>query len=749
MQRIQYLLLSVFFILAASCSLKKTDISQYVDPLIGTGAQGHTYPGATQPFGMVQVGPSNYYQDWAWSSGYHYTDTIVQGFAHTHLSGTGLSGLGDILIMPTSGKLQLAQGTDENPDTGYSSRWQHATEKASPGFYGVHLDDYNIDVAITSSKRVGFHKYTFQEAGEHHVILDPTHQLRERIVDTEVEILSDTAIRGFKHSRGSGGDRYVYFYAQFSKPFDTCGVAINNVIQAAKKASSKKTSAFASFHTKANEALEVKVAISFNNYEGAYKNFVAEAEAVTFDLALENAQQVWAGHLSKVEVEDENLTNKRIFYSALYHSLLVPNLISDVDGKYTVEGKLYEGKENQYSTFSSWDTFRSQHPLLTILEPEYTAEIVNSMISRQTVAKLGLPIWELTGHDNGCMPAYTPVSVIADAVLKDIPGIDKEAAYEAMRTTSLMDDKVSRFTKGEVVIPWIKKLNYIPAYIWESCAQTMEYAYQDWCIYQLGKKLGKSDTEYYLNRSRSYRNLFNKEEGFILPKDSLGNFLSLDYYDWKSLQPHYVTGNIFGYTTFVPHEVDHLIDIKGGNEAFCHWMDALLNDTTTMKGEAHNDVSGFIGKYGHGDEPSHHIPYLYNYAGQPWKTQALVRRVMDEFYSDKPDGLINNEDCGQMSSWYIMGALGFYSFCPGSNEYTITSPLFDKVTLHLDSGNTIVINSKKQSGESIYIEALQHNKRAYNQTVISHNSLVDGAVLDFKLTDAPNKKWAQQTDTNN
>ncbi len=744
MMRYCNLLLHVLVLICLSCNTKKTDVLQLVDPLIGTDAQGHTYPGATQPFGMVQVGPSNYYQDWAWSSGYHYTDTVVQGFAHTHLSGTGLSGLGDILIMPTSGKLQVTQGTDEDPDTGYSSRWRHATEKASPGFYAVHLDDYDIDVEVTSSKRVGFHKYTFNETGEHHVILDPTHKLRETILETEVEIISDTEIRGFKHSKGSGGDRYAYFYAKFSKPFDTCGVAINNSIVSDKKVTSKETIAFASFNTEANEQLEVKVAISFNSYEGAHANFIEEAENINFESALKKSQNVWKKHLNKVEVEDENISNKRIFYSALYHSLLVPNLISDVDGKYKVEGEIYLGKENQYSTFSSWDTFRSQHPLLTILEPEYTAEIVNSMISRQTVAKIGLPIWELSGHDNGCMPSYTPVSVIVDAVMKDIPGINVEDAYEAIRATSLMDDKVSRFTKGEVVIPWIKKQNYIPAHIWESCAQTMEYAYQDWCIYQLGKKLGKSDTSYYLNRSRSYLNLFNKEEGYILPKDSLGNFLPLDYYDWKSLQPHYVTGNIFGYTTFVPHEIEQVIALKGGNEAFCDWMDTMLNDTTPMKGEAHNDVSGFIGRYGHGDEPSHHIPYLYNYAGQPWKTQALVRQVMDEFYTDQPDGLINNEDCGQMSSWYIMGALGFYSFCPGSNEYTLTSPLFSKVTLHLDSGKKIEINSKKQSNNSIYIKSLQVNKQEYEQTIISHKSLVEGAVLEYKLGDVPNKNWAQQ-----
>lgn len=732
-----------YILILFACSKEQTNVLQCVDPLIGTDAHGHTYPGATQPFGMVQVGPSNYHQGWAWSSGYHFTDTVMQGFAHTHLSGTGLSGLGDILIMPTSGKLQLSQGTDENPDMGYSSRWRHETEKASPGFYGVHLDDYNIDVEVTSSKRVGFHRYTFNTTGEHNIILDPTHNVSETHLDSEVEILSDTEIRGFKHSESAGGNRYAYFYAKFSKPFDSSGVAINDTVILEKKATAKITKAFAKFNVNKGENVEVKVAISFNSYDGAFKNFVAEAENINFDTALQQAQNVWQHHLNKVEVEDENNINKRIFYSALYHSLLVPNLISDVDGKYIVEGKIYEGNENQYSTFSSWDTFRAQHPLLTILEPEITSEIVNSMISRQTVAKIGLPIWELTGHDNGCMPSYTPVSVIVDAVMKDISGINAEDAYEAIRATSMIDNKVSSFTKGELVIPWIKKLNYVPAHIWESCAQTMEYAYQDWCIYQLGKKLGKPDTSYYMNRSQSYLNLFSKEEGFILPKDSLGHFLSLDYNDWESLRPHYITGNIFGYTTFVPHEIDKLIALKGGKEAFCKWIDNMVNDTTEMKGEAHNDVSGFIGRYGHGDEPSHHIPYLYNYGGQPWKTQALVRRIMNEFYSDKPDGLVNNEDCGQMSSWYVMGALGFYSFCPGNNEYALTSPLFNKVTLHLDSGKKIHITADKQSNKSTYIKSLQLNKQKYEQTVISHKKLIDGATLEYSLCDTPNEMWAK------
>ncbi len=743
MRKIIYCIALMLFFIA--CKQNRTDnegnVLNYVDPFIGTDAHGHTYPGATLPFGMVQVGTSNYHQGWAWCSGYHYSDTVLQGFAHTHLSGTGLTGLGDILLIPTTGELKLLPGKDENPDEGYSSRWTHAKEKASPGYYSVHLDDYNVDVEITSSKRVGFHRYIFNEEGSHQVIIDPSHAVYEKVLDTEIEILSDTELRGFKHCKGPAGDRHVYFYAKFSKPFKKSGVSVEGEIVEGKKVADKKVAAYAVFEGKKGEVVEAKVALSFVSYEGAQKNYIAEAKGISFDKRLKKSQAVWEKHLGKVEVEGGSKKDLRTFYTALYHAILVPNLISDVDGKYMVEGKEYQGEENQYSTYSTWDTFRAQNPLLTILEPGYAAEIVNSLISRQNVAGVGLPIWELCGHDNGCMPSYTPVSVVVDAVIKDIPGINKEDAYKAIKETSMMDWKISAFVKGELLVPWIEKLNYIPAYIWESCAQTVEYAYQDWCIYQLAKELGKPDTSYYLNRARSYRNLFDKEQGYIVPKDSLGNFYKLDPSDWESLRPHYITGNIWGYSTFVPHEIDNIIELKGGKEVFCNWMDEIINDTTKMKGEAHVDVSGFIGRYGHGDEPSHHIPYLYNYAGQAYKTQAFVRRIMREFYTDKADGLVNNEDCGQMSSWFAMGAMGFYSFCPGMNEYTLTSPLFDKVTIHQDNGKKFIIEANPGENENVYIQSLMANGQEYNSHIITHKMITDGLMLQYKLGEQPNKDW--------
>lgn len=721
----------------------KKDVLVYVDPLIGTDGHGHTHPAATLPFGMVQVGLTNKHKGWDWCSGYNYNDTVAQGFAHTHLSGTGLTGLGDILLMPTSGDLKLEPGTDENPDEGYSSRWSHKTEIATPGYYKVHLDDYNIDVELTCTKRVGFHRYTFNNKGLHHIIIDPTNKIYEQLFGSEIEILSDTEVRGFKHCNGAGGNRHVYFYAKFSKPFDKKGVAVDRKLIEGNIANAKVSNGYVAYNVNPGDIIEAKVAISFVDYEGAKKNYDAETTGKSFDNALAEAKAIWQKELSKVQVEDSEAPVEllRTFYTGLYHAMLHPNLISDVDLRYYVEGKVYQGKINQYSTYSTWDTFRAQHPLLTIINPEITSELVNSIISRHYESKVDIPIWELTGHDNACMQSYTPVSVVVDAIFKGIPGIDKEVAYAAIKSVSLNDEKRSAFARG-LVVPWIKKLNYVPSNIWESCSHTIEYAYQDWCIYALAKELGKEDTTYYKKRSLSYLNLFRKDIGYIAPKDSLGNWIDIDLTNWESLRPHYITGNIWGYTTFVPHDIDNLIELKGGKEAFCNWLDEILADTSHIKGEAHVDISGFTGRYAHGDEPSHQIPYLYNYAGKPWKTQELVRHVMTEFYNDTPNGYCNNEDCGQMSAWYVMGALGLYDFCPGDNLYTLTSPLFKKVTINLDNGKKIIITGNNNPVEHKYIKSLSVNGEEYHTHLISHEKLIDDARLNYVLSNEPNTTWA-------
>jgi predicted alpha-1,2-mannosidase len=706
----------------------------YVDPFIGTGGHGHTFPGATTPFGMIQLSPSNDAKAWDWCSGYHYSDSILKGFAHTHLSGTGLAGLGDILLMPTVGPVKVNPGTEQDPDSGYRSRFSHHKEGASPGYYWVSLLDYDINVELTCTPRVGFHRYTFGASGEGNIIIDPTHHIYEQLKETGIEFISDTEVRGYKRSVGSGGDRKVFFYARFSKPFKNYGIAVNDsVIGDRGMKKGRNIKAYGSFQVTKGEKVEVKVALSFVSGEGARKNFDAEAAGKDFEQVKNEAENKWREKLSKIEVKGGTLKDKRIFYTGLYHAMIAPNLISDTDGQYVVEGEIYRDTARQYSTYSTWDTFRAQHPLLTILEPEITREIVNSLISRHFDSKVELPVWELTGHDNACMTAYTPVSVIVDAVMKGIPGIDKEKAYQAIKAASMYDPKGSRYAGGPI-LPWLKKYNYVPSHLVQSVTHTMEYAYQDWCIYTLAKALGKDqDTAYYKRRSRSYLNLYRPDKGYFWPKDTLGNWTDLDRNNWNKMQQHYITGNIWGYSTFIPHDMEKLIALKGGKKKFVEWIDDIINDTTQIGGEVHVDLSGFIGKYGHGDEPSHQIPYLYNYAGQPWKTQALVRRVMREFYSDTPDGLVNNEDCGQMSAWYVFGALGFYPFCPGDNRYTTGSPLFEKVTIHLGNNKKFVITAKNASADNIYVQGMSMNGTKLNRPFIQHDDIENGGELEFTM----------------
>lgn len=720
-------------LLSASCG-QRMDVLDEVDPFIGTDAHGHTFPGATTPFGMVQLSPSNDAKDWGWCSGYHYSDSILKGFAHTHLSGTGLAGLGDILLMPTTGKVQINPGTEDDPESGYRSRFSHEQEGASPGYYWVRLLDYGINVELTCTPRVGFHRYTFDDTGEGNIIIDPTHHIYEQVSETGIEIISDTEVQGYKHSNGAGGDRKAFFYAKFSKPFKQSGIAINDSITdgiGAQKGQNVK--AYGTFDVEAGESVEVQVALSFISYEGARKNFEAEAVGKDFKTARAETEDKWREKLSTIEVEGGEPEDRRIFYTGLYHAMIAPNLISDVDGNYYVEGKVYTDTANQYSTFSTWDTFRALHPLLTIIDPTITSEIVNSLISRHFDSKVELPVWELTGHDNACMTSYTPVSVIVDAVRKNIPGIDSEKAYQAIKAASLYDPKGSRYAGG-MILPWLKKYNYVPSHLVQSVTHTMEYAYQDWCIYQLAKDLGKvEDTAYYKNRSESYLNLYRPEKGFFWPKDTLGNWTDVNLRDWHDMQGHYITGNIWGYSTFIPHDMDRLIELQGGSEAFCTWIDDIVTDTTHIEGDVHVDLSGFIGKYGHGDEPSHQIPYLYNYAGQPWKTQALVRRVMREFYANTPDGLVNNEDCGQMSAWYIFGALGFYPFCPGDNQYTLGSPLFEKATIHLANGKKFTVVARNTSEEHIYVQSARLNGASLDRPFIQHEDMKGGGKLEFNM----------------
>ncbi|MEN8882506.1 MAG: GH92 family glycosyl hydrolase [Polaribacter sp.] len=725
--------------------VKKSQINSlnYVDPMIGTDGWGHTFPGATTPFGMVQLSPSHDDPGRNWVAGYHYTDTIIKGFAHNHLSGPGLGAFGDFLIMPTSGELIVNPGKDASePDKTYRSRFSHDREDAKPGYYSVVLDDYNIKVELTASQRVGFHRYTFNNKGENHIIIDPTHSIRENIKNAEIEFISDTEIRGMKASTGAAGrpePRTVFFYAKFSKPFKSRGLVVKDkILMDSNKATNKSTRAFISYDLEKGEQVDVKLALSYISYKGAKKNFDAEATGKDFDLTLKDTQDLWKEKLSKFEIKGTE-SQKRTFYTAVYHSFIGPNLISDVDGKYIVEFKELQSDIPQYSNLSTWDTYRALHPLFNLVEHKKNAEIVNSIASRFTDAKVSLPIWECGGYDNYCMIGRSPIAVLGEAILKNIDGINIDAAYDAMYDAAFTKVGASpNYGKNNGMDSYLENNGFITADIGCAVSKTTEYNYHDYVLAQVAKKLGKMDDyAYFSKRSKGYRNLWNKDKMYLWPRFSDGKWMELDLTEWGNkktgLKSAYISGNIWAYSTYAPHDMDSLINLVGGKPKFVKWLDRIFTDTTAISGEKHTDISGFIGKLGFGDEPGHHTPYLYTYAGAPERTQELVRQIATDFFSDKPDGLVNNEDFGQMSAWYIFSSLGFYPVSPADKEYAIGSPLLDEAVVKLDNGKTLKVTAINNSSENKYVKSVSFNGEEIKDFIITHDMIMSGGNLVFQM----------------
>jgi predicted alpha-1,2-mannosidase len=728
------------FIFCSSCQIESSHVSQidYVDPMIGTAGAGHTFPGATTPFGMIQLSPSN--DNWGrnWRSGYHHTDTLIKGFAHNHISGAGLGAFGDILMMPTCGKLITNPGKGDNPDKSYRSRFSHETEKSSPGYYSVVLEDYNIKVELTASPRVGYHRYTFNNAGENHIIIDPVHGLREFTKNTEIEFLSDTEIRGFKASTGVASKpepRHVYFYAKFSKPFKQKGVVFDGKVFSSKlKATHKNTKGFITYNLDKGEQVIVAVALSYISYEGAKKNYDAEAIDKNFDNALKETQDVWKTKLSKFNITGTEI-QKRIFYTAVYHSFIGPNLISDVDGNYVVEHTQLKSVIPQFSNFSTWDTYRATHPLFNLVEHTKNAEIVNSLASRFTQAKVSLPIWECGGHDTFCMIGRSPIAVMGEAILKGVKGIDIDDAYAAMYDAAFTKNGASRNYGNNNGMDSYLERSYVTADVGCSVSKTTEYNYHDYVMAQVAKKLGKKeDYEYFTKRSKGYLNLWNKDKMYLWPKTADGDWIEMRMDIWDELKDNYISGNIWAYSTYVPHDVDNLIDLVGGKAAFVTWLDKIFTDTTPIGGDQHTDISGFIGKLGFGDEPGHHTPYLFALAGAPYRTQELVRQISTTMFSDKPDGLINNEDLGQMSSWYIFSSLGFYPVSPASKEYVIGSPLHDEAIVKLDNGKTLKVIARNNSEENKYVKSVTFNGKKIKNFILPHAMIMGGGELVFQMS---------------
>ena len=716
-------LLSCLLFLAFITKAQSPDYTQYADPFVGTGDHGHTFPGPTMPFGMVQLSPDTRLKGWDGCSGYHYSDKVIYGFSHTHLSGTGCSDYGDVLLMPTTGKPKFSNKQ-------YSSPFSHANEKASPGYYSVFLDKPKVKAELTVTPRTGLHKYTFPKSSSANIILDLTH--RDWAKQSEITITGSNEISGFRLSKAWANNQYVYFVIQFSKPFKSSGIVKTNVVAAgAKHDTGSFLKAYVSFETTEGEVIYAKVGISAVSIEGARKNLEAEQPGWDFDKISAAAKAAWNKELSKIEIESKDRSVMRTFYSAMYHSMTPPNLYQDVDGKYRGRDlKVHETKDfTYYTVFSLWDTYRAEHPLLTLIDRKRTADFIQTFLTQYQQGGL-LPVWELSACETNCMIAYHSVPVITEAYMKGITGFDANLALDAMKKSAMEDrNGLSDYKK----FGYIKTLSS-----GESVSKTLEYAYDDWCIAQFAKKLGKMDDySYFIKRAQNYKNLFDPSTGFMRPKQE--GFISP--FDPYEVNHNYTEANAWQYSFYVPQDMNGEMKQIGGKEKMAQMLDSLFNVSSKLHGHKQSDISGMIGQYVHGNEPSHQLIYEYDYVGQPWKAQFMLRRVMNELYHDAPAGLAGNEDCGQMSAWYILSSMGFYETCPGSDHYDIGSPVIDKAVIHFENGKTFTVKANNNLKGNVYINSAKLNGANYTKSYFTYSDISNGGELELNMSAEPNKAW--------
>jgi len=752
----------------------------YVDPFIGTDFFGHTFPGATVPFAMVQLSPDNDTEGWTYSSGYSYPDNTIMGFSHTHLSGTGYTGLGDVLIMPTVGdKIQVMPGPKDNTSLGYRSKFSHENETASPGYYSVMLDDYNIKVELTATKRVGFHRYTFPKAQKAPIIMDLGHTIGGTSEDdiSRITIQNDSTLTGVKSSRGVK----VYFAAQFSKPFNYYGTFDSeytfpesgaHLLPYNSEMTGRNVGAFMAYETQQDEQILVKVSISFVSIDGAQKNLETELNHWDFDKVKEAGAEAWNKELSKLDVQDPKENKKEIFYSAVYHSILAQQISQDVDGKYFgMDEKIHTMETGDfYPSFSCWDTYRTEHPLLTIIEPEHVNNIVQSIVAK--AKNYGwLPAQHFRNEFGQGMVGDHLIPIIVDAYMKGYRDFDAEYIYQAMKAKALgVPPAPFPASAGRSGITDYIRLGYAPYNkATESVPNTLELAYNDWCIAQMAKAMGKEDDyELFIQRAYNYKNVFDAETQFFRPKSSDGSWL-LELKDhqqeivkagehsyYKYFDPllvgrrpnrHYTESNAWQYLWSVQHDPAGLIQLLGGNASFTHRLDHFFTMSPTITQPKYVGVVGTIGQYVQGNQPSHHVAYLYNYAQKPWLTQKMSRQVMDQLYRTGQGGLCGNEDMGSLSSWYVLSAMGIYPVTPGSTQYAIGSPVFDEVTLDLGEGKTFSIITKNNSPKNMYIQSARLNGELINRSWIDHMEIMKGGILEFEMGPGPNEDWASDPDS--
>lgn len=710
----------------------------YVNPFIGTGGHGHTFPGATYPFGMVQLSPDTGLEGWDWCSGYHYSDQSIIGFSHTHLSGTGRSDLMDVMLMPTVGDIKLDAGTKENPDEGYRSRFSHDEESASPGYYKVKLKDYGISAELTVSPRCGFHRYMFPASKDSHIILDLSHHFAtDSVLFTSLDIRDDYTLTGERKTKGWGepsekywSEQQLFYAIRVSKPFSSV-VAVNNSFINGKSASGRNVKAVLNFETVENEMVLVKVGISAVSVENALLNLSEEIPHWDFNKVLSQTQTAWKKELSKMKVNASE-KNKTIFYTALYHSLLVPYLYNDINNEYLGFDKKKHVAIgfNNYTVLSLWDTFRAENPLLTLLTPNITNDLIQSMLAQYDQYGL-LPVWPLWSSETNCMVGYHAVPVIVDAYFKGIRDYNINKAYEAMKASAMQNN----FGVKE-----LSQYGYIPYDVYnKSVATGLEYCYDDWCIAQMAKDLGKTDDyTYFMKRAENYKTYFDSEyklmNGFSSEKKFRRPFApfysSYGKCDW-------VEGNSWQYSFFVPHDIQGLINLYGNSKAFSKALDTLFSMSTKMLGsDVPIDITGLIGQYAHGNEPSHHVAYLYNYVNQPHKTQQRLHEIMTTLYTDQPNGLCGNEDCGQMSAWYVFSAIGFYPVNPAEGIYVLGKPMVESAEIKIGD-KLFRMKATSLNDQNIFVQSVKLNGKVHTKLYITHKEIVNGGVLEFIMGSLP------------
>ena len=764
-----FLILCLFVL--SNITLPQQRLIDFVNPMIGTDDMGHTYPGATVPFGMVQLSPETdtipyslgqgYNKDvYRYCAGYQYKDSSIVGFSHTHFSGTGHSDLGDFLIMPTTGELKLNPGTKHNPDSGYRSRFNHQTEKSSPGYYSVFLNDYNIKAELTASERVGFHNYTFSDSSSANIILDMLSGIYNydgKVIWSSIRVENDTLVTGFRQTRGWARTKYIYFAMIFSKPIKNYGYKNDEKIiyngfyrkwneqENFPEMAGAKVRAYFNFDMNKDESLQIKFALSGVSTSGALNNLLTEIPHWNFDKTKSDAEDLWEKELSKIEITaDDN--QKIIFYTALYHSFLSPTLYMDVDSTYRgIDQNIHKANDfANYSTFSLWDTYRALHPLFTIIQQQRTNDIINSMLQhqQQSVHKI-LPVWSHHANENWCMIGYHAVPVIVDAFMKGISNYDVNNALDACNLSASYDkyDGIGEYLK----------YGYVPLDLnSNSASKTLEYAYDDWTIFKMAETLGRNPlASIYKNRAKSFENLFDENIKFIRPKNSDGSWFSP--FDPLSTEGQgFIEGNSWNYSLYIPHDVKKLIRLYGGNDNFIAHLDSLFTfglDESHFQHSEDISAAGIMGNYVHGNEPSHHVAYLYNYAGAPWKTQERVHQIVKRFYRNTNDGLCGNDDCGQMSAWYVFSAMGFYPVCPGTNEYVIGSPVLTEALIHLENGNIFKIKSENLNDKNIYIQSMLLNGEKYDKLFLRHEEIINGGEFIFIMGPEPNKQLGQEEES--